>query len=170
MAWRLNEHEMTPPHKFYLNLGSNIFPERHLAQAMKLLRRHGALLESSSVWESEAVGSSGPHFLNLSVGFQTKMNEAELKATVVDSIETALGRSRTTDKNAPRTIDIDIILMDDRPVNPERWAHPFVVLPMAELLPELVHPVTGRRLVDEAPVSAASLWIRRRPDVLLSRD
>ncbi len=161
---------MAPPHRFYLNLGSNILPERHLAQAMRLLRRHGTVLETSSVWESEAVGSAGPHFLNLSVGFEAQLNEVELKTTVVDAIETALGRNRTPDKSAPRTVDIDIILMDDHPLNPERWAHPFVVLPMAELLPGFRHPVTGRRLADEAPLSAASLWIRRRPDVHLAED
>ena len=135
--------------KFYLNLGSNIRPERHLAEAVRLLRAHGDISEISSVWESQAVGSAGPNFLNLSVGFRAGMSASELKRRVVQQIETALGRRRTNDRNAPRTIDIDIVLVDDRALNIERWAHPFVILPMAELLPEFVHPVTapapGRR-------------------------
>lgn len=159
---------MEPLRRFYLNLGSNILPERNLADAVRLLGERGDVFEISSVWESEAVGSNGPHFLNLSVGFQAEIKESELKRTVVQPIESRLGRKRTADKNAPRSIDIDIILADGCAVNLERWSNPFVILPMAELLPEFLHPVSGKRLVDEAPGAAASIWIRRRPDITIS--
>jgi 2-amino-4-hydroxy-6-hydroxymethyldihydropteridine diphosphokinase len=129
-----------------------------------LLREYGEVTAVSSVWESQAVGSEGPDFLNLSVQFEASMDRGELKTHVVDVIERALGRSRTSDKNAPRTIDIDVIWEDGAPVNTELWNHPFVILPMAELEPELRHPITGRPLKDEAPRAAAALWIRRRPE------
>jgi 7,8-dihydro-6-hydroxymethylpterin-pyrophosphokinase len=96
------------------------------------------------------------------------MNASQLKRKVAGPIEKALGRRRSNDKNAPRTIDVDILLEDGRAVNAGLWKHPFVILPMAELLPQYAHPVTGRRLAEEAPLAAGSVWIRRRPDVILS--
>lgn len=151
----------------YLNLGSNIDPERHLAEAVRLLRGYGEVVETSSVWESEAVGADGPNFLNVSIAFESELDQFALKRQVVDAVETALGRSRTSDKYAPRSIDIDILMEDREPVNLELWTHAFVILPMAELLPNLVHPATGRRLSDEASMAAGSLWIRRRLDVAI---
>jgi 2-amino-4-hydroxy-6-hydroxymethyldihydropteridine diphosphokinase len=154
--------------EFYLSLGSNIQPELHLADAVRLLQDFGEVRAISGVWESQAVGSEGPNFLNVSVRFHAEMNASHLKSNVVDPIERALGRRRSGDKNAPRTIDIDILLEDSRAVHTRLWKHPYVILPMAELLPQYAHPVTGRRLEDEAPLAAASIWIRRRPDVILS--
>ena len=159
---------MPPLRRFYLNLGSNILPEQHLVNAVRLLQAQGHILEVSSVWESQAVGSNGPNFLNLSIGFRSELDEGGLKRKVARPIEKTLGRKRTSDKNAPRTIDIDIILMNGRPLNLPLWAQPFVILPMAELIPEYLHPVTGRRLADEAPLAAASLWILRRPELAIS--
>jgi 2-amino-4-hydroxy-6-hydroxymethyldihydropteridine diphosphokinase len=161
---------MAPAHRFYLNLGSNIDPEPHLAEAVRLLRDSGNVNEISSVWESQAVGSDGPNFLNLSVGYESQVGPLNLKRSVVRVIENALGRSRTSDKNAPRTIDIDVLWEDDHPVNIELWMQAFVILPMAELLPQLPHPVTGRPLADEALWAAGSLWIQRRPDVMIPEE
>jgi 2-amino-4-hydroxy-6-hydroxymethyldihydropteridine diphosphokinase len=159
---------MAAVRKFYLSLGSNILPEQNLRAALGLLRKHGVVSRISSVWESQAVGSAGPNFLNVSVCFEASDRVVDMKRDVVDRIEEALGRTRTEDKNAPRTIDIDILLEDAHPVDAEHWAHAFVILPMAELLPEFPHPSTGRPLSEEAPTAAASLWIQRRHDVTIS--
>ena len=158
---------MKPEHQYYLNLGSNILPEVHLREAVRLLRAHGRVGEISSVWESHAVGSDGPNFLNVSLGFGTSVDAQELKDRVVADVEGRLGRVRTSDKNAPRTIDIDILMQDGTALNEDRWAHAFVVLPMAELLPDARHPGTGNRLADEAVRAYSTLWIRRRPDVVI---
>jgi 2-amino-4-hydroxy-6-hydroxymethyldihydropteridine diphosphokinase len=153
-------------HSYYLGLGSNIRPEYNLGEALRRLRERGVVSEVSGVWESQSVGAEGPDFLNLCVLFEAEADEAELKRSVVDAIEAELGRVRTADKNAPRTIDIDIIMVDNEPVRLERWNHPFVVVPMAELLPDQLHPLTHRPLAAEAESVKASTWIRRRPDVL----
>ena len=153
-------------HRFYLSLGSNIDPEQNLAVAIRRLSDYGAVLEISGVWESHAIGSEGPDFLNACVSFAAPCRAELLKKSVLETIEGAMGRAKTTDKNAPRTIDIDILMQDDRPLNVERWSHVFVVVPMAELLPDMPHPSSGAPLAKEAIKAAASTWIRRRPGVL----
>lgn len=141
---------MSRQHEFYLGLGSNVEPEPNLAKAIGRLGEYGEILAYSSVWESQAVGSAGPNFLNLCIQFAAQQEEQDLKFQVLRPIETTLGRVRTGDKNAPRTIDIDILVVDGEPVNPQRWGQAFVVLPMAELLPNLVHPLSGETLAQAA--------------------
>jgi len=153
--------------EFYLSLGSNVQPERNLTEAIRRLRVYGELRAISSVWESHAVGSDGPDFLNVCVGFVAPLDGAHLKQNILQSIETGLGRAKTANRNAPRTIDIDIMMEDNQPLNLERWNHAFVLMPMAELKPDLPHPISGRRLAEEAMEVQSSTWIQRRPDVLM---
>ena len=154
---------------YFLSLGSNIAPERHLVEAIRRLREFGEVSDISSAWQSHAVGSDGPDFLNVCVRFATPLTAADVKRSVVHAIESGLGRKRTGDKYAPRTIDIDIVMDAGGAQNLELWKHAFVVLPMSELLPDATHPLTGRRLAVEAENMGASTWIRRRPDVMKDR-
>jgi 2-amino-4-hydroxy-6-hydroxymethyldihydropteridine diphosphokinase len=157
---------MVKTHKFYLSLGSNIDPKHNLPTAVRKLSGYGTVVEISSVWESHPVGSDGPNFLNLCVGFSVALTQAELKQRVVGKLERELGRQRSDDKNAPRTIDIDIVMEDGVAVDHERWSHPYVILPMAELLPDFPHPASGRRMAEQAIEARASMWIQRRPEEL----
>ncbi len=157
---------MSLPHEFYLGLGSNVEPRPNLSKAIVLLGEKGEILAFSSVWESRAVGSPGPNFLNLCMRYTASQNEEELKRLVLLPIEASLGRVRTSDKNAPRTIDIDILVADGRAVNPQRWVHAFVVLPLSELLPDFKHPLSGQRLAQAAAAAAGKTWIVRRPGIL----
>ena len=157
---------MRPLHKYYLSLGSNIQPSANLARAIELLRTHGAVDEVSSVWESQAIGSAGPNFLNACVSFLGPMGQVELKRDVTSAIEDHMGRVRTRDRLAPRTIDIDILMEDGRPVNLPLWRHAFVVLPMAELLPDFSHPAYNRPLLEVVPELQARTWIVRRAESL----
>jgi len=161
---------MGKPRSYYLSLGSNISPERHLIEAIRRLREYGEVRDISSAWESHAVGSDGPDFLNVCVGFTTDLSAGDVKREVVDAIESELGRTRTGDKYAPRTIDIDIVMDSGEALNLELWSYAFVVLPMSELLPDARHPVTGRRLADEAAKAQVSTWIRRHPEATQNRD
>lgn len=157
---------MSPRHDFYLGLGSNIEPETNLATGIARLREHGEILEFSDVWESAAVGSDGPNFLNLCIRFEATPGADELKERVLLPIETALGRIRTGDKNAPRTLDIDILAVDGRPIQPERWDYPFVVVPLAELIPNFIHPLKDETLKEASVRAQADTWIVRRPGIL----
>src|SRR5512142_1008004 len=137
---------MSKPHDVYLSLGSNIDPEANLPRAIEMLRMYGRVKDISGVWESHAVGSDGPNFLNASVLLETDVPPAELKQRLTLPIETAMGRVRTADKNAPRPIDLDVMLVDGQPFNLDRWDSAFVLLPIAQLLPDAAHPLTQEPL------------------------
>ncbi|HUE98621.1 MAG TPA: 2-amino-4-hydroxy-6-hydroxymethyldihydropteridine diphosphokinase [Anaerolineales bacterium] len=153
-------------HQAYLSLGSNIQPEVNLPGAIELLRKYGHILKVSSAWESEAVGSEGPNFLNACVLFLTPLLPIELKEQVTRPIETILGRKRNEDKYAPRTIDIDIILFDNVSCNDKFWNQAFVVIPLAEIHPEYQSPLTQESIIKTATRLRAEVWMETRPKVL----
>lgn len=154
---------MNESHQAYLSLGSNIRPEFYLPRAVEMLKKYGQVTAVSSIWETLAVGSDGPNFWNACVGFLTdRTTPAELKEEVIRPIETALGRVRGADKYAPRTIDLDIILFDGEPINVPFWEYAFVVVPLAELLPEIRHPVREGQLHQVAQQMQTETWIQQR--------
>ncbi len=157
---------MSKLHDVYLSIGSNIDPEENLPRAIEMLSKYGQVEAVSEAWESHAVGSSGPNFLNASVQLSTDIEPSELKERLARPIEEALGRIRTEDKNAPRPIDVDIMMVDGEACNVERWDHAFVLLPIAELDPEALHPVTHERLREAADRARAKTWIVQRPGLL----
>jgi 2-amino-4-hydroxy-6-hydroxymethyldihydropteridine diphosphokinase len=164
----------------YLSLGSNIEPEFNLPRAVVLLRGAGRLLAASSVYQTEPVGRRDqPAFLNAAILLLTDLTAAALKRDVIDPIENELGRVRDPlDKDAPRTIDIDISLWNDevtsaphRPIPDPgvvRFAH--VAVPLAEIAPDYVHPVAGKTLAAIARgLVAGSPPAQLRQDVCLTR-
>ena len=153
---------MTELHQVYLSIGSNIEPEINLPKSIQLLCDYGQVKEISSIWESEAVGSDGPNFLNLCVLFLTELQPADLKEQIIRPIESRLGRIRYADKNAPRTIDLDIVLFDNQPLNVEFWEYAFVVVPLAELLPDYQHPVRREKLSRVSEQLQGQVWIMPR--------
>jgi 2-amino-4-hydroxy-6-hydroxymethyldihydropteridine diphosphokinase len=153
-------------HEAYLNIGSNIEPRRNLPQAIRLLRQHGQVKAISNAWQSHAFGSNGPDFLNACILFLTPLEARDLKGQVIRPIEAELGRVRGPDKYAPRTIDIDIILFDDEPFGWEFWSNAFIVVPLADLLPDFHHPLNYEKLAQVAAHMRRQTWIVARPDVL----
>lgn len=159
---------MKKPHRIYLNIGSNIQPEINLPKTIDMLSEFGDVEAVSNAWESHSIGAKGPNFLNASVLFSTPLNPGELKQKIIRFIEAALGRVRGNDRNAPRTIDIDIMMVDDEPYNLERWSNPFVVVPTSELAPELRHPIEHQKLSLVAERMCSQTWIKQRPEILKS--
>lgn len=157
---------MSKLHSVYLSLGSNIEPETNLPKAIEMLSQYGRVEAVSGAWESHAVGADGPNFLNASVLLTTTISPAELKDRLARPIEEALGRVRTEDKNAPRPIDVDVMMVDGEAFNVDRWDSAFVLLPIAELAPDAEHPVTHERLRDAAERARARTWIVVRPGLL----
>ncbi len=157
---------MSKLHSVYLNIGSNIEPELNLPRAIEMLSKYGQVEAVSEAWESHAVGSNGPNFLNASVLLATAIEPSQLKERVARPIEEALGRVRTKDRNAPRPIDVDVMMVDGEAFNEERWDNAFVLLPIAELAPDAEHPVTHERLRDAAERARATTWIVQRPGLL----
>ena len=155
-------------HEVYLNIGSNIEPEKYLPRAIRLLREQGEVRAISKAWESHAYGSDGPDFLNACVLFLTPLDPQKLKEQILRPIESALGRVRGPDKYAPRTIDIDIVLFDGEVFSGEFWSNAFVVVPLADILPDLHHPRHYEQLSQVAMHLRRQTWIVARPDVLNS--
>jgi 2-amino-4-hydroxy-6-hydroxymethyldihydropteridine diphosphokinase len=159
---------MSNLHRAWLSLGSNIEAEVNLPKAVQLLRKAGSVEAVSSVWESESVGFDGPNFLNACVLFRTPLEPVEFKEKVIRPIEAKLGRVRSAEKNAPRTIDIDIELYDETPLNADFWEYAFVIVPLAELLPDFTHPARGETLARVAGQVKRQVWMRKREDVVIS--
>lgn len=133
-------------HKASLLLGSNINPEENLLLAVAKLREKVEIHRFSRVWQTQAVGSDGPDFLNAAIEITTTLQKEKLKTEVLQNIEMKLGRVRTKDKNAPRTIDLDIILFDGKVLDQNLWEKSFIALPMADLHPLLLNPLNGKTL------------------------
>jgi len=129
-----------------LLLGSNIEPQKNIPQALELLAHYCGTIKKSRVWETEAVGNSGPNFLNVAVQITTRLDQPEIKTRIITPIENQLKRVRTKDKFAPRTIDLDIIIFNDEIVDQNLWEKAFISLPVSELVPELRHPDSKQTL------------------------
>ncbi len=168
LVWRLNEAEMSELHLAYLSLGSNIQPETNLVKAIQLLQEHGRIEKNSSAWESKSVGAEGPNYLNACVLLVTSFDQITLKRDILLPIEIKVGRKRTENKFAPRTMDIDIVLFDDRSCDDKYWGQAFVVIPLAEIYPEYQNPLTHESVIETATRLRKEIWIEARRGVLNS--
>ena len=103
-----------PENTAILLLGSNIQPRENIQKCIRLLENKVQIVDVSSVWKTKAVGSEGPDFLNAALKINTPLLREELKSKVLSDVENQLGRKRTEDKYAPRTIDVDIIIFNKK--------------------------------------------------------
>lgn len=135
-------------------VGSNIDPGRHLPDA---LRKVGARLEVdrvSALYRTPAVDAPGtPDFWNAAIRVRSNLEPARMKHEILRPIEAELGRQRGADPNAPRTIDLDLVLWSGGAVEDEErgvslpdpglttLAH--LAVPVAEVAPDWIDPVSG---------------------------
>ena len=141
--------------KVYLGLGSNVEPAGPLQFGLRELSRHFGDLELSNIYRSKAVGFDGEDFLNMVAGLETDSSPQDIHDLIEDLHELA-NRQRNERRFSPRTLDIDLLLygdrvIDDGPIRVPRadiLEYSFVLAPLAEIAPDLVHPQTGRRIAD----------------------
>lgn len=136
--------------KAYLSLGSNLDAEANLRSAIEALRGRFGDVVVSPAYRTRSVGFDGADFLNAAAIIDTDLDPVTLNAWL-HALEDAHGRDRSGPRYSDRTLDIDIVLLDDRvlegPGNlriprPE-LAHAFVLKPLADIAADAVVPGTG---------------------------
>lgn len=141
----------------YLSLGSNLDAEAHLRAAIDALRARFGAVQLSPVYRTKAVGFDGNAFLNAAAVIETDL-EPEALNQWLHALEDSHGRDRSGPRYGDRTLDIDIVLFDERTLQgpghlriprPE-LQHAFVLKPLADIAPHVVVPGSGNTL--------AQLW------------
>ena len=138
-----------------ISVGTNIDRENNLKAALAALRHTYGALRMSPVFSNPAVGFTGPEFYNLVVSFETTQTVTEV-TTFLHGVEANQGRTRQGDRLDSRELDLDLLLYGDVVAKSiprdeiERYA--FVLRPLAELAPEVRHPLSG--------ISMRTLWAR----------
>lgn len=153
----MDDHKVGRKMRYFLSLGSNLGDRRkNLNCAAALLRLEGIhIIKTSSVYETEPVGiSSETWFYNQVIEVESILTPPDLLSRA-KHIEEQLGRI-PSGNNDSRVIDIDILLADNKTVNTDNLEipHPrmsqrnFVLVPLAEVAPEFIHPVFYKKIKD----------------------
>ena len=138
----------------YLGLGSNMGDRQgNLSRALGLLSRKLQMGEVSSMYDTEPLDNvDQPRFLNMVCQVYTRLGPPALLA-LAKGIESKMGRAPGK-SNAPRPIDIDILLYDEQVVDtpelviphPKMTERAFVLVPLAEITSDAVHPVSKKTI------------------------
>jgi 2-amino-4-hydroxy-6-hydroxymethyldihydropteridine diphosphokinase len=143
--------------RVYLSLGSNLEPRRYLPAAIAALRERFGDIVVSPAYRSKSVGFDGADFINLAVGLDTDLSPDALNDWL-HALEDRHGRRRDVPRYADRTLDVDIVLYDERVIDGpghlqiprDELRHAFVLRPIADIAPRVRHPRSG--------LSMAELW------------
>jgi 2-amino-4-hydroxy-6-hydroxymethyldihydropteridine diphosphokinase len=141
----------------YLLTGGNLGNrQQYLATARELIAQHcGPVTAASGLYETAAWGNTDqPAFLNQALQIQTELNARQLIRHIL-KIEKMMGRIRK-EKYGPRLIDIDILLFNNekhqyhflKVPHPEMQNRRFVLMPMAEIAPDVMHPVLQKNILE----------------------
>ncbi len=154
-------------HRVYVGIGSNIEQEKYIRLSAQYLRNafgDNCNLQLSPVYKTRAVGFDGDDFYNLVACFDTDKSAVEVEKTL-KQIEHENGRQRKQEKFSARTLDIDLLLYDQEIIQADGLSVPrdeiekyaFVLSPLADLAPELLHPQTGKSMAEMWQVMQADI-------------
>jgi 2-amino-4-hydroxy-6-hydroxymethyldihydropteridine diphosphokinase len=140
----------------YIGVGTNRGPrERNIRQGLQLLAERGfRIMKQSPIYETEPVNMPGAGmFLNAAVSAETNLAPRDCLAAL-KAIERQLGRPSRHPRNSPRVLDLDLLLYNASVIgqsgfvvpHPELHKRAFVLVPLADIAPGLIHPVLRRRV------------------------
>jgi 2-amino-4-hydroxy-6-hydroxymethyldihydropteridine diphosphokinase len=141
------------PHQVYIGIGSSLGKKKeNYLEALDRLAKipKTRIIKESSLYESEPVGDSKEWYVNGVVEIETEL-KPDLLLQKFKNIERAMGRKKVRKRWGARIIDLDILLYDNLNVDkqnlkiphPEMHRRKFVLVPLSEIGPQVVHPVLG---------------------------
>ncbi len=152
--------------QIYLSIGSNINREENIRSCLTRLQEDYPDIIFSTIYETEAVGFKGDPFLNLAASLHTSLTPQQVDQ-YLKTIEDEHARSREGEKFSSRTLDIDLLLYDQRILHPEMdvpreeiTVYDFVLFPLAEIAADVMHPLlkqTIGELARTSPLTAEKL-------------
>jgi len=139
----------------YISVGSNVNRRNNILSCLDHLHRQFGDLELSTIYKNRAVGFDGDDFYNLIVAFNTDIDVYDL-TPLFRHIESEHGRVRGGERFSSRTLDLDLLLYDDLILKSNGLHVPrdeinryaFVLRPLSEMAPDLVHPESGKSMSD----------------------
>jgi 2-amino-4-hydroxy-6-hydroxymethyldihydropteridine diphosphokinase len=139
----------------YVAAGSNVEPEKNLARACREIARTWPDAIFSHAYRNKAVGFDGPDFINMVLGFRSGDPIGKVLGRLRD-IEVLCGRPRNSPKWASRAMDLDVLLFgecvektDDYTLpRPDLLKRPYMLGPMAEIAPSVVHPTALKTIAE----------------------
>ena len=152
----------------FVALGANLGNRADsLKEALRAIGSFGEIMRVSSVYETEPVGlADQPTFLNAVAQISTGLNARQLLTQLLE-VEQRLGRTSAV-RNGPRVIDLDLLLIGSSVIaepglvvpHPRLNERRFVLAPLAEIAPELVHPVLGVTMAKLFSQLPEGEWVR----------
>jgi 2-amino-4-hydroxy-6-hydroxymethyldihydropteridine diphosphokinase len=141
------------PHQVYIGIGSNLGKKReNYLEALERLAKlpETKIVKESSLYESEPLGDSREWYVNGAIEIETEL-KLDLLLKKFKNIERAMGRKKARKRWGARIIDIDILLYDTvilekknlKIPHPEMHNRKFVLIPLSEIAPQVIHPVIG---------------------------
>ncbi len=155
----------------YLSIGSNYQAVQNINKCIRLLHQYTSVVAVSPVYETTPVGEAAGNYLNMAVIIETSYDPVNLKDNVLRRIEAELGRERG---RTQVTIDLDVVLFNNEQhdlgkrtiPDPALYQYAFVAIPLADVAPDYVHPVTGEALRTIADRFSHSSDVKRRDDIV----
>lgn len=149
----------------FVFLGSNIERDKNYPEAVRRVADLGTIVAVSPVYDTAPVGSApdAPHFYNGALWLHTRLKAHDLR-NALRNIETGMGRVRTGDPNAPRTIDLDLVLYNEDVINdgdlqipdPLICKRAFMARALADISPDYILPPDGPTLAELAARTRAA--------------
>ena len=161
----------------YVGVGSNIEPETNVIRSIELLRERVRVTAVSRIFTTAPIDRpTQESYANGVFRIETDREPRKLKS-LLRSIEDSLGRTRTADRYAPRTIDLDLVLYGERVIrepgliipNPDLLTRPFLAAALLEIAPDLIVPGFDKPLAELVRLDPSVLVVNSRLTLEVAR-